>query len=129
VPATTEFDFDVFLSHASEDEDEVRDFARRLEAAGLRGWLDEEQLHGGDPEEAIVRGLEASRHVVIWVTDTWQSRKKAWTRWELEVFAEAERSGERRVVPVLHVPRDVRRLGPFLTREIAVPEDCDPDGC
>jgi hypothetical protein len=34
------FAHDVFLSHGSKDKPAVRELARRLQADGLRGWLD-----------------------------------------------------------------------------------------
>ncbi|MEN8183647.1 MAG: protein kinase, partial [Myxococcota bacterium] len=115
------FRFDVFLSHASEDKAQVRALARQLRAAGLTVWFDEERLAPGfNPQTAIARGLEESRHVLIWVTQGWL--KKAWTNWELELFAKA-RSDTRRVLPVLRVPWDDAVLGPYLTRQIAVPPD------
>ncbi len=121
----TDSRFDVFLSHASEHKAEIRAFARRLEAAGLTVWLDEEQLAPGfDPQQAIVTGLAESQHVLIWVTDAWLS--KAWTRWELEQFAKTNSPG-RRVLPVLRVPWNDAVLGPYLTRQVAVGPEHDDD--
>ena len=121
----TSFDFDLFLSHASEDKDEVRVFAHRLKAAGLTVWLDEEQMGPGvDPQESIPIALKASQHVVIWTTDAWLG--KQWTKWELKLFAEA--MGEsRRIINVLRVPWDTERLGPYMVPFIAVPPDRDDD--
>jgi hypothetical protein len=59
------------------------------------------------------------RHIVVWVTAAWL--EKSWTQWELSQFASL-RDGRRRVIPVLRVPWDEGRLGPYLTRQIAVPE-------
>jgi len=38
---TTDFEFDVFLSHSSKDKVVVRAIAKRLRAGGLRVWFDE----------------------------------------------------------------------------------------
>ncbi len=125
VTDTAEYRFDVFLCHASEDKKAVRAFARQLEAAGLTVWLDEEQLSPGvEPPEAIVQALEESRHVLIWVTDRWLD--KSWTQWELGLFTKAK-SDARKVLPVLRRAWDDARLGPYLTRAIAVPFECDAD--
>lgn len=118
--------FDVFLSHASEDKIAVRTFARRLQEAGASVWLDEEQVSPGeDPQEAVVRALSNSRHVVIWITEAWL--KKDWTLWELKQFAEAEKSRERRVVPVLLTPWNSAVLGPYLANQIAIPPERSDD--
>jgi hypothetical protein len=117
--------FDIFLSHAKEDKSAVRALADRLRAAGLRPWLDEEQLHAGvEPKEAILAGIAASQHVAIWVTDHWCRQK--WTNWELEVFMEA-RSEERRVIPILLIPWNDEKFGPYLTRAIAVEPNVTDD--
>jgi len=117
--------FDVFLSHASEDNEAVRAFARRLDAAGQRVWLDEERMPPGfEPREAIQQGIAASRSVLVWITEHWLG--KSWTRWELKLFAEAESRGGR-VIPVLHVPWDNGVLGPYLTESIAINPDVNED--
>ena len=60
-------EYDVFISHASEDKDEVaRPLAQRLEQLGLRVWLDECQLTVGDSlRRSIDRGLGESRFGVV----------------------------------------------------------------
>jgi hypothetical protein len=56
---TTEFSFDVFLSHSSKDKDVVRDIANRLKSDGVRVWFDEDQIKPGDSTRAkIEEGLE-----------------------------------------------------------------------
>jgi len=115
----------VFLSHASEDKPAVRAFTSRLQQAGLKVWLDEEQLPPGyDPQEAIRQGMEASQHVLVWVTERWLN--KTWTRWELKLFAEARVSG-RRIIPILGVAWDDGVLGPYLSQTTSVNPDVDDD--
>ena len=43
---STEFQYDVFLSHSAKDKAVVRAVVERLRADGLRVWLDE-LLHAG----------------------------------------------------------------------------------
>ena len=63
---TTEFQFDVFLSHNQADKPRVRRLAERLRDAGLRVWFDEWVIQPGDDIYlAIERGLEASRTLVL----------------------------------------------------------------
>jgi hypothetical protein len=40
-------EFDVFLSHNSEDKSAVRDLVQLLNTEGMRAWVDEEQLVPG----------------------------------------------------------------------------------
>ena len=59
---STEFQYDVFLSHNQADKPRVRRLAERLRAAGLRVWFDEWVIQPGDDIYlAIERWLEASR--------------------------------------------------------------------
>jgi WD40 repeat protein/class 3 adenylate cyclase len=63
---TTDFGYDVFLSHNSADKPRVRRLAERLRDAGLRVWFDEWVIQPGDDIYlAIERGLEASRTLVL----------------------------------------------------------------
>jgi TIR domain len=65
----SEFAFDVFLSHNSEDKPRVRRLAERLKAAGLRVWFDEWSISPGEHIGlAIERGLEASRILVLFLS-------------------------------------------------------------
>jgi WD40 repeat protein/GTPase SAR1 family protein len=63
---TTDFKYDVFLSHSSEDKPVVRKIAGRLRADGLRVWFDEWEILPGDSIPAKVEeGLEQSRVLVL----------------------------------------------------------------
>ncbi len=59
-------EFDAFLSHNSQDKPIVREMARRLEARGLRVWLDEKDLPAGQPWiPQLEEGLARVRAVVV----------------------------------------------------------------
>ena len=65
-----QFNYDVFLSHSSQDKDIVRSLAKRLRADGLRVWPgvfeDEWVLKPGDSIPAkIDEGLDQSRVLVL----------------------------------------------------------------
>ncbi|MDB6122972.1 MAG: WD-repeat protein [Pedosphaera sp.] len=63
---STEFPYDVFLSHSSKDKTIVRSVAERLRADGLKVWFDEWVLKAGDSIRAkIEEGLEQSRILVL----------------------------------------------------------------
>ncbi|HZB44350.1 MAG TPA: toll/interleukin-1 receptor domain-containing protein, partial [Pyrinomonadaceae bacterium] len=56
----------VFLCHASEDKDGVRELYRKLRADGVEPWLDEEALLGGQRwAEQIVEAVEGSDVVIV----------------------------------------------------------------
>jgi hypothetical protein len=61
-----QFEYDVFLSHASADKPAVRELAERLAGDGLRVWFDEWVIQPGDSIPlAIEQGLENSRTLVL----------------------------------------------------------------
>ena len=65
MPQTTDFAFDVFLSHSSQDKPTVRAVAERLRDDGVRVWLDDWEIKAGDSIPAkIEEGLEHS-HVLV----------------------------------------------------------------
>jgi hypothetical protein len=63
----TESIWDVFVSHASEDASTVaQPLAAGLRRAGLKVWMDDEELQVGDSlRRRIDEGLARSRHAVI----------------------------------------------------------------
>ncbi len=63
---STQFDYDVFLSHSSKDKPVVRELANRLRKDGLRVWLDEWEIQPGDMIGLkIQQGLERSRTLLM----------------------------------------------------------------
>ena len=60
------FDYDVFLSYSSQDEQIVHALAERLKQEGLRVWLDAWVIQPGDPISLkIQHGLEKSRTLLM----------------------------------------------------------------
>ena len=60
-----QFEYDVFLSHASADKPAVRELAERLKRDGLRVWFDEWVIQPGDSIPlAIEQCLESSRTLI-----------------------------------------------------------------
>ena len=60
---TTEFPYDVFLSHNQADKPRVRRLAERLRAAGLRVWFDEWVIQPGDGPSPVGRERVAEGRV------------------------------------------------------------------
>lgn len=78
-PNTDDAKYDVFISHASEDKDEVvRPLAHALKESGLSVWFDEFELRIGDSlRRKIDRGLANSRFGVIVLSRSFF--EKGWT--------------------------------------------------
>ena len=95
-------DFDVFISHASEDKESVvRPLAKLLQALDVKVWYDEFTLEVGDSlSESIDRGLANSRYGIVVLSPTFM--KKVWTRRELQGMVAREVGGNHRILPIRH---------------------------
>jgi len=113
--------WDVFISHASEDKDEIaRPLAKALQESGLEVWFDETTLKVGDGlRESIDHGLSRSRFGVVVLSKHFFS--KNWTKEELEGLSSKEISGVKVILPVWHnIMRDeVAERSPTLAGRLA----------
>ncbi|MEM8950969.1 MAG: tetratricopeptide repeat protein [Pseudomonadota bacterium] len=78
-------EFDIFLSHASPDKPWVETLKGKLEAFGLRVWLDQDEIRAGD--NWVVKlsdGLEKSRYMVLVLSD--HTADRAWVIQEWTSF-------------------------------------------
>ena len=105
VPAIDEYDgrrFDVFISHASEDKDEVvRPLATAIQAAGLSVWYDEFELRIGDSlRRKIDMGLARSRFGVVVLSQAFFGR--GWPEYELDGLVTRAVSGDQILLPIWH---------------------------
>ena len=110
-------EYDVFISHASEDKDAlVRPLAQALFAHGLKVWYDEFTLKLGDSlRESIDRGLATSRYGLVVLSHHFFS--KDWPKRELNGLFAKMKSGERRILPVWHglSAEEVYKYSPMLS--------------
>ncbi|WP_171477987.1 toll/interleukin-1 receptor domain-containing protein, partial [Acinetobacter baumannii] len=81
---TPEPEYDLFISHASEDKDDfVRPLAETLQGLGLKVWYDEFSMRVGDSlRRKIDSGLRNSRYGTVVLSADFI--KKEWTNYELE---------------------------------------------
>lgn len=95
-------EYDVFISHASEDKDEVvRPLANALKAGGLKVWFDEFELRIGDSlRRKIDKGLATSRFGVVVLSRPFFS--KGWTNYELDGIVTRVVTGEQIILPIWH---------------------------
>ena len=102
MPASAADKRDFFISHASEDKEEVAiPLAARLEERGFKVWLDQERLSAGDPLAASLdRALLNVRHAIVIVSPAYLD--KYWTGEERGAIQELNRSRGGYMVPVRH---------------------------
>jgi hypothetical protein len=97
-----EREFDVFISHASEDKENVaRPLASELRDVGLRVWYDEFELKIGDSlRRKIDRGLANSRFGIVVLSNSFFS--KGWPNYELDGLVTRAVNGEQIILPIWH---------------------------
>jgi hypothetical protein len=115
-------EYDVFISHASEDKDDVaRPLTAHLRALGLSVWLDELELTLGDSlRRNIDRGLSESRFGVVILSPAFIA--KEWPGKELDGLFAREDGRTKVVLPIWHrvSKDDVTRFSPMLADKVAV---------
>ena len=113
--------YDVFISHASEDKDEVvRPLANSLRNLGLNIWYDEFELKIGDSlMRKIDKGLANSRFGIVVLSKSFI--KKGWTNYELDGIITKAVSGEQIVLPIWHnlTKQEVIDYSPSLADKLA----------
>ena len=113
--------YDVFISHASEDKDEVaRPLAESLRKNGLTVWYDEFELRIGDSlRRKIDQGLANSNFGVIIISRSFIS--KGWTNYELDGLITKAISGEQQLLPIWHniTKQEVISYSPSLADKLA----------
>lgn len=113
--------WDVFISHASEDKEEiVRPLANALQEAGLQVWFDEYTLRVGDSlRRSIDKGLAQSRYGVVIISEPFL--QKEWPQKELDGLIAREIDGHKVILPVWHNVslETVRTNSPLLADRLA----------
>jgi hypothetical protein len=99
---TEDRDFDKFISHASEDKEEVvRPLAQALNDRGLVVWYDEFELRiGGSLRRKIDAEMARSRFGVVVVSVPFFS--KGWPQYELDGLVTMAVSGRQALLPLWH---------------------------
>lgn len=117
-------DYDVFISHASEDKEAiVRPLAHALRDEGLVVWYDEFELRvGSSLRRSIDTGLANSRFGVVVLSDSFF--QKGWTNYELDglVTRDIASGGAQIILPIWHrVTKDeVIGYSPSLADKVAL---------
>ena len=114
--------YDVFISHSSEDKDDVvRRLAHELRDLELNVWYDEFELRIGDSlREKIDYGLANSRFGIVVLSEHFF--KKGWTNYELDGLVTIGISGDQqRILPIWHkiTKSEVIAYSPSLADKVA----------
>lgn len=113
--------YDVFISHASEDKEEVvRPLAIALQNKGVRVWYDEFEMKIGDSlRRKIDQGLVNSRFGIVVISRSFI--KKGWTNYELDGIMTKAISGQQVLLPIWHdiTKQEVIDYSPSLADKVA----------
>jgi hypothetical protein len=114
---------DVFISHATEDKEEVaRPLAEALRKLGLKVWYDEFELRVGDSlRRKIDNGLARSRFGIVVLSSSFF--EKNWPQYELDgLVAKELQHGQKVILPLWHkLSKDeVMRFSPSLADKVAL---------
>ena len=114
-------EYDVFISHASEDKDAiVRPMANALVAEGLVVWYDEFELRIRDSlRRKIDHGLAKSRVGLVVVSEAFMA--KGWTNYELDGIITRVADGDQVLLPIWHnISKDaIVEYSPSLADKVA----------
>jgi CBS domain-containing protein len=112
--------WDVFVSHATEDKPIVRQIAVELKKMGYAVWYDEWTLKIGDSLFLTInRGLANSRYGIVLLSKNFFN--KDWPQKELGGLAALEINGKKIILPIWHgIKRDeIARYSPILADRMA----------
>ena len=113
--------YDVFISHASEDKDQVaKPLAEALVERGVTVWYDEFELKWGDSlRRKIDQGLAHSNFGIVIISRSFIS--KGWTNYELDGLITRAITGEQQLLPIWHdiTKQEVINYSPSLADKLA----------
>ena len=96
-------EYDVFISHANKDkEDLVEELYQSLKALGISIFYDKESLEWGDKwKDKILDGTKRAEFAIIVISENFFDRE--WTEKELNEFLNRQnRNGQKLILPILH---------------------------
>lgn len=113
--------YDVFISHASEDKEEiVRPLAETLRSKGLSVWYDEFELKIGDSlRRKIDKGIANSRFGIVVISRAFIGR--GWPEYELDGIITRSVTAEQVLLPIWHnvTKKEVIAYSPSLADKLA----------
>lgn len=99
---TDEAEYDVFISHASEDKEPfVEELVHALRDRAIRVWYDSLNIAWGDSlRSQIDNGLKRSTFGIVILSENYI--KKGWTQYELEGLFNIEMTKGKTILPIWH---------------------------
>lgn len=117
----TDKEYDVFISHASEDKEEVvRPLANALKDKSLNVWYDEFELKIGDSlRQKIDKGVANSKFGIVILSKNFI--KKGWTNYELDGLITRSISNQQLLLPIWHniTKQEVIDYSPSIADKVA----------
>lgn len=94
--------YDVFISHASEDKNDIaRPLAKALASYGVQVWFDEDEIKlGASLSRSIDKGLANSNFGLVILSNSFL--KKNWPEYELRGLTAIEMAGRKVIIPLWH---------------------------
>lgn len=110
-------EFDIFLSHASEDKPKIRKLRDKLVNLGVSVFFDEDSIQWGDSiVEKINHGLLKSNFFIPFLSDSFSS--KGWPNKELNSAIAANISRKGRILPIKDIGFSVGDNYPLLNETL-----------
>ncbi len=118
-------EFDVFLSHATEDKPRVGLLKAVLESRGIKVFYDEDSIKWGDSiVDRINHGLTKSVFFMPVLSDTFS--RKGWTNKELSSAISSNASRQKRILPIRMDDFDIGDSYPLLNDTLYKSWPTDP---
>ena len=115
-------EFDVFLSHATEDKESFADeLFEELQKVGVKVWYDSINIRWGDSlRSTIDNGLKKSKYGIVIITTNYIN--KGWTQYELDGLFQIEMTNGKTILPIWHniTKKDVQAFSPSLASRAAL---------
>ena len=96
-------EYDVFISHANKDKEElIEELYQSLQKLGISIFYDKESLEWGDNwKERILNGTKKAEFAIIVISENFFDRE--WTERELSEFLNRQnRNGQKLILPIIH---------------------------
>jgi len=122
---TENYEWDAFISHASEDKEEVvLPLYEILSKKGMKVWVDKHEIFLGDSlRRKLDEGLAKSRFGIVVLSERFF--QKEWTKKELDALVSREDGKEKVIFPIWHKidKPSITKYSPLLSDKIATPTE------
>jgi hypothetical protein len=118
------FEYETFISYASDDAAQVNSWVRRLGEDGVRVWIDRDRmLNGRGVLLQLSGGLESSAYMIAFITDAYLSKRYTQAELNFSIYRDVE-DGTARTILVKLSP--ITLSLPVFARHLRIGELHDP---